>query len=58
MKYLVKGSVTFSVEADTESEAEEEAMHKMEEMLFTEFNLMWDQVSTEVIQKIDNDENK
>lgn len=58
MKYLVKGSVTFSVEADTESEAEEEAMRKMEEMLFTEFNLMWDQVSTEVIQKIDNDENK
>ncbi|MBO7210529.1 MAG: hypothetical protein J6V44_05945 [Methanobrevibacter sp.] len=58
MKYLVKGSITFSVEADTESEAEEEAMRKMEEMLFTEFNLMWDQVSTEVIQKIDNDENK
>ena len=58
MKYLVKGSVTFSVEADTESEAEEEAMSKMEEMLFTEFNLMWDQVSTEVIQKINNDENK
>lgn len=58
MKYLVKGSITFSVEADTESEAEEEAMQKMEEMLFTEFNLMWDQVSTEVIQKIDNDKNK
>ena len=58
MKYLVKGSVTFSVEADTENEAEEEAMQKMEEMLFTEFNLMWDQVSTEVIQKIDSEENK
>ena len=58
MKYLVKGSVTFSVEADTENEAEEEAMHKMENMLFTEFNLMWDQVSTEVIQKIDSGENK
>lgn len=58
MKYLVKGSVTFSVEADTENEAEEEAMHKMENMLFTEFNLMWDQVSTEVIQKIDSEENK
>lgn len=57
MKYLVKGSITFSVEADTESEAEEEAMRKMEDMLFTEFNLMWDQVSTEVIQKIDNDGN-
>jgi hypothetical protein len=58
MKYLVKGSITFSVEADTENEAEEEAMRKMENMLFTEFNLMWDQVSTEVIQKIDSDENK
>ena len=58
MKYLVRCSVTFSVEADTENEAEEEAMHKMEEMLFTEFNLMWDQVSTEVIQKIDSEENK
>ena len=58
MKYLVKGSITFSVEADTESEAEEEAMHKMEEMLFTEFNLMWDQVSTEVIQKLDSDKDK
>lgn len=58
MRYLVKGSITFSVEADTESEAEEEAMCKMENMLFTEFNLMWDQISTEVIQKINSDENK
>lgn len=58
MKYLVKGSITFSVEANTESEAEEEAMRKMENMLFTEFNLMWDQVSTEVIQKIDSDKDK
>ena len=53
MKYIVNGTIRFVVDAETVEDAEQTAMDKMQDMLFTEFNLNYDQIKTEVVKSVD-----